>query len=268
MTRSIKILGLQFCPKINDKIANYQKVSHFLKENKDFQPDIVVLPEVFNTGLDCKAFEQQAESIPDATTMFLAGFAEKYSTNIVGGSFIEKNFENKCKNTSLAIDRNGKILGKYSKIHTFGHFENSEGDFIEKGDKPVIIETDVARLGLSICYDLRFPELYRALTYKGAEILICAAAWPESRVDQLITLAKARAIENQCFLVLVNQTGKLSSNITNAGNSMVIGPRGDIIATLGADEGVLKVEINLSDMYDLRKEFPILEDRDLNAYNF
>ncbi len=266
MTKKVKLLGIQINPVIGDKVKNYLKISKLLKEYEWFKPDLVLLPEVFNSGIDHKKFEDMAEPIPDQTTMFLSGFAQQYNTNIIGGSFIEKSHTGHLKNTSVAFDRTGKILGKYSKIHMFSHLGSSEGEKITSGNTAKIIDMDFGKVGLSICYDLRFPELYRALAYNGAQLIVCPAAWPYPRYDHWMTLLKARAIENLCFMFAVNQCGKVSLSRTNLGQSAIINPWGEIIANAGSQEGVVMAEIDIDEVSKTREDFPVLNDRNLDAY--
>jgi predicted amidohydrolase len=266
MSRKIKILGIQINPEIGNKIANYQKISGFLKQYEWFKPDIVVLPELFTTGIDHKAFQGNAEAIPEATTMFLSGFAEKYKTYIVGGSFVEKTHTGEYKNTSLVFDKTGGIIGKYQKIHMFSHCGSSEGKYLSSGDKAVVVDTEFGKIGLSICYDLRFPELYRSLMNKGAELICCPSAWPYPRLEHWMTLNKARALENLCFLVSVNQCGKVTPGTTNLGHSMVVNPWGEVIASVGSEEGVFMTEIDLDDVKKTREKNPFLDDINPKAY--
>jgi len=266
MARKVRVLGVQINSVIGDKVKNYQKVSTLLRENAWFKPDLIVLPEVFNTGVDHKRFEELAEPVPDQTTMFLSGFAEQFNSYIVGGSFIEKCPDGKFRNASLVFDRTGKIVAKYHKIHMFSYYGSHEGEVVSSGDRAVVVETDFGKLGLSICYDLRFPELYRTLAYAGAEILVCPAAWPYPRYDHWITLNKARAVENLCYMVSVNQCDQVTLSRTNVGQSMIVNPWGEIIASAGSKEGVLMAEIDLDEIERIRKEFPVLDDRKPEAY--
>lgn len=267
MTKKVKVLGLQINSKINNKVANYQKVAKLLKEYSWFEPDLVVLPEVFNSGLDHKKFEEHAEAIPDQTTMFLSGYAEQYNTNIIGGSIITKDPDGLLRNTSIAVNRKGQIIGKYNKIHTFSCYGIKESDYITSGNKAVVVDMDFGKVGLSICYDLRFPELYRTLAYEGAEIIVCPAAWPYPRFEHWLTLNKARALENQCYMVAVNQCEQVTLSRINIGQSMVVNPWGEVIANAGSNEGVVMAEIDLDSLKKLRKEFPVLKDRKLDCYH-
>jgi len=267
MSRKIRIMGVQFTPEPGNKEANLNKVKNLIEENIWYKPDLIVLPEVFNSSIVHKFFQPLSESIPNGqTTDFLCSLSSRYNVNIVSGSFIEKCSDEKYRNTSVVFDRNGKVIGKYSKIHMFSYFGSEESKYISTGDSAVVVETDFGKIGLSICYDLRFPELYRAMTYSGAELIVCPAAWPSERFDHWITLNKARAIENLVYMVSVNQCGKYEFGRVNPGHSMVINPWGEIIASAGNDEGVMMTEIDLDMVKKIREEFPVLTDRNLKAY--
>jgi predicted amidohydrolase len=267
MPRKVRILGVQFSPEPGDKEANLDKVKNLIEENIWYKPDLIVLPEVFNSSVVHKYFQPLAENIPDGITSELfSDLSSRYSTNIVSGSFIEKCPDGKFRNTSVVFDRNGKIIGKYSKLHMFSYFGSKEGKYVTTGDSVAVVQTDFGKIGLSICYDLRFPELYRAMTYAGAELIVCPAAWPYPRIDHWLTLNKARAIENLAFMVSVNQCGKYEFGRANLGHSMVINPWGEVIASAGSDEGVMMTEIDIDMARQIRKEFPALNDRNLTAY--
>jgi len=267
MSRKVRILGVQFNPEPGNKDANLDKVKKLIGENIWYKPDLIVLPEVFNSSVVHKYFQPLAETVPGGkTVVFLSDLASEYKTNIVSGSFIEKCNDEKYRNTSVVFGRNGEIIGKYSKIHMFSYYGSKEGKYITSGDSSVIIKTDFGKIGLSICYDLRFPELYRVMTYGGVELIVCPAAWPYPRLDHWLTLNKARAVENLVFMVSVNQCGKCGFGRTNLGHSMVINPWGEIIASAGSDEGVMMAEIDLDMVKKIREEFSALNDRKLEAY--
>lgn len=262
----VRILGLQMHSELNDKVANYQKAAAMLKENADFKADLVVLPETFNAGYDCEAFEQNAEVIPaDTTSMFLSGYAQQYQTNIMG-SFIEKCPDDSYKNALAVFDRTGLLVSKYHKIHLFSSQDSKEGTYLSNGDKIVVADLDFAKVGLSICYDIRFCEIYRKMALCGAQIMVCSAAWPYPKLDHWITLNKARAIENQCFVVAVNQAGKNVFGKLDLGQSMVINPWGEIIASAGTQEGVVKAEIDLDEVKKIREKISVFKDRKEDVY--
>lgn len=266
MPRKVKLLGIQMQSVFNDKVANYQKISKALAKNVDFEPDLVLLPEMFNTGYDSKNFEKNAEPVPaDATSMLLSGLAEKYHTNIAG-SMLERSFDGSLRNTLVIFDRTGQLCAKYHKTHLFSHQGYDEGKYIEAGDKIVTVDLDFAKVGLSICYDLRFPEFYRTLALRDVGVVLCPAAWPDVRENHWVTLLKARAIENQFFVFAVNQSGKVTLSRKDAGKSMVVDPWGDVVASCGDTEEVLRAEIDLNKICEAREKIMVFKDRRTDLY--
>lgn len=267
MTAKPKILGIQTQPVLGKKQANLDKVRSMVEEYSWFKPDLIVLPEVFNIGVDHHDLQKLAEPIPGgSTTDLLMELAKKYSTNIVTGSYIEKLPGGKYKNTCAVIDRQGEIIAKYHKIHLFNYHGSEESKCASPGNKAVVAETDIGKIGLTICFDLRFPELYRCLTYAGAEIITNVAAFPYPKYDHWVTIHKARAIENLAYIIAVNQCGRVDIKRQNLGMSMVINPWGDIIASAGTDEGVMMAQIDMEYLKKIREGFPVLNDRCLEAY--
>lgn len=267
MTRKIKVLGIQLYPKIGDKESNLRKIEYFVKQNSWFKPDLIVLPEVFNSGVGYSHFHALSEFIPDgSTTELMSSLASEHKTNIVAGSYIEKCSDGKFKNSCVVFNRSGNIIGKYHKIHMFSYFGSKESEYITPGNSCAVVETDIGKIGLSICYDLRFPELYRTLTYNGAELIICPAAWSYPRLEHWLILNRARAIENQVYFISVNQTGKSDNSRENLGHSMIIDPWGSVLASSGEEEGVIMAEIDLDIINKTREKFPVLNDRNLEAY--
>lgn len=268
MTTRPKILGLQLQPILGKKQANLDKVRSFIEQYAWFKPDLIVLPEVFNVGVDHKDLKKLAEPIPGGeTTDLLMDLAKKYSTNIVTGSYIEKLPDGDTKNTCAVIDRQGEIIAKYHKIHLFNYHGSEESKCATAGEKAVIAETDIGKIGLTICFDIRFPELYRCLTYAGAEIITNVAAFPYPKYDHWVTLNKARAIENLAYVITVNQCGRVDIKRQNLGMSMVINPWGDVIASAGTEEGVMMAELDLEALRKTREAFPVLADRRPECYS-
>ena len=266
MPRKVKLLGIQMQSIFDDKVKNYQKVSDFLEENVDFGADLVLLPEMFNSGYDVKNFDKNAETmLCDTTSMFLSGIAEKYNINIAG-TFVERSFDGSLSNSLVVFDRSGKLCTKYSKTHLFSHQGYDEGKYIKAGDKILTAELDFGKIGFSICYDLRFPELYRTLALQGAEVVLCPAAWPDVRKNHWINLLKTRAIENQFFVFGVNQVGKVTLDRKDAGNSMLVDPWGDVVSSCKDTEEVLRAEIDLDKIKEVREKIPVFEDRRTDLY--
>lgn len=267
MNKKAKVLGVQIQPVMGDKKANLDKVKNYIEQYQWYKPDLVVLPEVFNTGVDHKDLQKLAEVVPEGeTTELMISLAKKFGTNIIAGSFAEKLTDGSYRNTSVAINRDGEIIGKYHKIHLFNYHGSEESKYVSPGDSPCIVETDIGKIGLTICFDIRFPELYRCLTYAGAEIIVNTAAFPYPKLDHWVTLNKARSIENIVYMIAVNQCGRVGIKRQNLGMSMVINPWGEVIASAGSDEGVMMAEIDLDYLRKTRTEFPVLDNRVTQAY--
>ncbi len=267
MERIIKVLIVQNNAILRDRAANYEKVIQMLKPYADKEYDLIVLPEVWAVGWLCPTFPEMAENFENNETLcFLSNMARLHNANVVGGSYIKKTADGKLYNCCPVFNREGNLITQYDKMHLFANYSNDEDKYITRGAKPVIAHTDIGKLGLTICYDIRFPELFRAYTFAGADILINVAAWPKTRPHHWINLQKARAIENQSFVIAVSQAGLIENDVYNFGHSMVISPFGDIIAELGEEEGILTAEINLAEMSELRKTVPTLKDRRIDDY--
>jgi predicted amidohydrolase len=217
--------------------------------------DLIVLPELF---AHCQDFNA-AERIPGATTDIFARLACEKRSYILVGSILEVDEYDRRYNSSVLIDRSGQILETYRKIHLFS-YRSKERRSLVAGNRVVAAPTELGVIGLSICYDLRFPELYRALVKKGAEIIVCPAAWPYLRLDHWITLNRARAIEEQCYFVGCNQAGTPVPTITLAGRSMITDPWGEVIAAAGNAETIIEAEIDVAVVRKIREQYAFLPD--------
>lgn len=261
MKNRIKILIVQNNAVIARREENFKKVSELLKPYENSSPDLIVLPELWNAGWFCSAYPTIAEGNGSCETVnYLSDLAKKFNANVVGGSYVRKHSESELRNTCPVFNRKGELIAQYDKMHLYSHLGSDEDKYATRGNNPVIASTDVGKLGISICYDIRFPELFRKYSLNGADILINMAAWPKTRKNHWITLQKARAIENQTFMIAVSQTGKITDDEYNLGHSMLVNPYGDIIASLNEEEAVLECEINLEEMTSLRAKIPTLLD--------
>lgn len=267
MQTKVKVLGIQTEPKINDKSHNIAKIEEILESYAWYKADLVVLSEVFLTGIvSPEQFKSASIKIPGSTTDLFSSWAKKYKFYLVAGSIIEECSDGKCRNNSILFSPEGEMIANYYKLHMFSYYGSKEGEFSNPGNETVVAKTPIGNIGLTVCYDLRFPELYRSLSYNGSEIITVPAAWPYPRLEHWITLNRARAIENQCFIVSVNQVGQVPPRRVNVGHSMIIDPWGSVVASAGEKEGVMLAEIDLNQLSKLREEFPILKDRNLEAY--
>lgn len=262
--KSLKILSIQMSSVIGDKEANFHKVMDLINNNLKKGTDIVILPEVWTVGWMPKLFKDSAENIEESETIeFLSELAIVYNTNIIGGSFITEK-DGKFYNTCPVINRDGELVVTYNKMHLFSYYGCDEGKFVQNGENPVLIDIDGVKIGLTICYDIRFPEIYRAYRKAGADLLVNMAAWPMSRAVHWESLSKARAIENQCFMVALTQSGLIEGEEYNLGHSRVIDFNGEVVSeiknTKGSGEGAMFAEIKFKEMYEFREKCTVLLD--------
>jgi predicted amidohydrolase len=217
--------------------------------------DLIVLPELF---AHCKDFKA-GERIPGATSDAFAQLACDKRIYILMGSILEVDEYGRRFNSSVLIGRSGQILATYRKIHLFS-YRSKERRSLVAGDRVVTVPTELGAIGLSICYDLRFPELFRALVGQGAEIIFCPAAWPHPRLDHWVTLNRARAIEGQCYFIGCNQVGRPVPTVELAGHSMITDPWGKVIAEAGDVETIIEAEIDVAVVRRIREEYAFLPD--------
>jgi predicted amidohydrolase len=216
---------------------------------------LVLLPEMFATGFSMNV-DGIAEAPGEETEAFLRDLAAELSCTVVGG-IVRRGFEGKGRNCAVVAGSGGALLAEYAKLHPFSF--GDEADHYAGGQKPVLLELADTRIGLSVCYDLRFPELYRRLAQAGAEVLLVIANWPVAREAHWVTLLQARAIENQCFVAGCNRVGRDPRN-TYGGRSLIVGPRGEILADGAAWEHVVSADLQFATLRSWRETFPALRD--------
>lgn len=257
----INLLAIQMGSEIGDLRANIKKVENLLEKALLSQVvDFVFLPEVWTVGWDCESFIDCSETIDDALSVnMLKKIAKKYSVNIIGGSFIERKINGKFANTCPVINRRGELVATYEKNHLFSYYGCAEGDYITAGTHPIMIEIEGIKLGLTICYDIRFPEIYRAYRKAGADILVNMAAWGSEKKIPWDSMTTSRAVENQTYFVALTQTGRLKQG-ANLGHSMIIDYKGDILSEINKIEGAFSAQIDLESMYNFREKCRVLDD--------
>ncbi|MEV7205535.1 MULTISPECIES: carbon-nitrogen family hydrolase [unclassified Streptomyces] len=223
--------------------------------------DLVVLPELWTTGAFAfEEFDTAAELLRGPTYEAMAKAASDAGVWLHAGSIPERDADGRLYNTSLVFSPAGDLAASYRKIHRFG-FDKGEAVLMGAGREPVTVPVpDTTTLGVATCYDLRFPELFRALVDAGAEILVVPAGWPERRRSHWTLLAQARAVENQAF-VLACGTAGTHAGVPQAGHSIVVDPWGEVLAQAGAGEEVLTVEFDPGKVARTREQFPALKDR-------
>lgn len=226
--------------------------------------DLVVLPELWAPGgFSYRHWSQRAEPIHGPTMTAVAAAAADIGAHVHAGSIVEESPTGRLFNTSALFGPDGAMVATYRKIHRFG-FGEGEKQLLASGDALAALPVELAgrqvTLALSTCYDLRFPEMFRGLLDLGAEIVLTPAAWPMARVEIWQLLARARAVENQTFVVAANTAGSHAGH-QMGGHSLVIGPDGAILAAAGQDEEVLAATVDVDAVAELREAFPVLADR-------
>ena len=259
---SINLLGIQIGSEIGKKQENMLKAEKLLEENLNkYESDVVILPEVWNCGWNCEDFRSSAEYIHKSETVeMLKSVAKKYSVNVIGGSFIQRKPDDTYYNTCPVIDKWGNLICTYEKNHLFSYYGDNEGDYVNCGKNPVMVTLDGVKFGLTICYDIRFPEIYRAYRIAGADVLINMAAWGYKKKIAWDSMTTSRAVENQTYMVALTQTGFLKGGNRNLGHSMILDYKGEILSEITGYEGAIFAKINLSEMYDFRNKCTILND--------
>lgn len=261
--------------------SNLDAAERLIKKAVSHGAKLVILPEnfaLFSTFRYQEVFKEQGLTegiiynfIKDASLRFgvwiLAGTiplpADKYQEE-------SANIKLKRNAASLLFDDKGRCLGRYNKIHLFDVKVNdhqgvyNESDYIEPGDKIVVINTPVGKLGISVCYDLRFPELYIELAAKGAEIIAVPSAFTKVTGEaHWEVLLRARAIETQCYIVAANQGGLHPSGRETFGHSMIVSPWGEVLDQCEQGEGIVYTDIDLSALKSIRERMPIDQHRRL-----
>jgi deaminated glutathione amidase len=254
-----------------DVAANEEQVFGLLEGATAGGADLAALPEIWPRQGSAREIREAAEPLPGPRTDRLAKVAARHRMWVHGGSVLERDGE-RIYNTSVLFDRSGELVATYRKIHLFdadppGAVPSRESSVFSAGDQVVTAETEFGRVGLSICYDVRFPELYRALAVRGATILFVPAAFRfETGVDHWEPLLRARAIEDQAFVVAAAQWGTWGSpdrERRNFGHSLVADPWGNLVAQAPDGVGVTFAELDLARVEQVRQILPSLRHRRL-----
>ncbi|WP_137596810.1 carbon-nitrogen family hydrolase [Paucilactobacillus kaifaensis] len=242
--------------------ANFKRVEEYVRKAAEQEVDVVVFPEMWNTGYALNQLDQLADENGKRTQQLLQSLASQYQLNIVGGSVATKR-NGHFYNTSYVVSDQGAVVSAYDKVHLFGLMH--EGEFITAGSDETSFElAQVPSTGV-ICYDIRFPEWLRTLSRHGAQVLYVSAEWPDVRVTQWELLVRARAIENQAFVVAVNRVGDDPDNHFN-GHSLVVDPLGNIIAQAGEQEELKVASFDLESIEAVRGQIPVFKDRRPDLY--
>lgn len=222
--------------------------------------DLVVLPELWALGgFAYDAWSPGAETLDGPTAEAMSAAARDAGVWLHAGSIVERDPDGPIYNTSLLFSPSGELSHTYRKIHRFG-FDSGEAVAMGAGTELVTAVTEFGTLGLATCYDLRFPELFRALLDAGTEIFVVPAAWPARRREHWTLLARARAVEEQAYILACNTAGT-HGGVEQAGHSIVVDPWGAVLAEAGNGEEVLVVDLDPGEVAKTRTDFPVLRDR-------
>jgi predicted amidohydrolase len=259
MPRTLSVAAVQFNICLGDIEANLQAAEAGLRRAAEQGARLAVLPEMWSSGYDYRQLTVLATRTPEILARLQARSAELGLTIV--GSLAESDGDKVC-NTAWVIDQ-GAIVGKYRKLHLFSTM--GEDRFLHAGEHYLVVETSVGRLGIAICYDLRFPELFRRMALDGAEIICLPAEWPKPRQEHWRTLLRARAIENQLFVVAANCCG-LQGKLDFFGMSLILSARGEVLAEAGEVDSCLIAALDFAEMEEYRQQIPCYRDRRPEIY--
>lgn len=252
----------------NDPAANHKHMAELFEKAmaQSPRPDVVVLPEDWPTAFSDTMYHQMDQcSEPEMgpSVSLCCDLAKKHGVWVVAGSIGTRHNDGKLRNTTFLIDRSGAIVGDYSKMHLYSDMD--EDAQLLHGDKKEVYDTELGRIGMMICYDIRFCELSRTYALKGADVLVVTSNFPNPRVNHWKTLLTARAIENQMFVVACNRVGP-SPMGTYCGHSLIIDPWGDIIAEGGDGEEIVTGAIDYKKTWEVRDLIHMFRDRQPELY--
>ncbi|MFZ7127862.1 MAG: carbon-nitrogen family hydrolase [Desulfobacterales bacterium] len=254
---TIKVASIQMAVIENDKAATIAKAEARIRQCRD--ADLVILPEIWNIGfMSFDRYREDAEDADGPTLSAMIRAARENRVYLHTGSLVEKE-DGRYYNSSYLISPEGVLLANYRKIHLFG-YNSREPQLLTPGEKVVVVDTPLGRIGMATCFDLRFPELFRRMVDQGAEILLICSAWPYPRLEHWLMLNRVRALENQCCLVSANSTGT-NRGTRFVGHSMVIDPWGTITAEGGDRETIVRSQLEMSEVASAREQFPALAAR-------
>jgi len=261
---------------VDDKKSNNQKAIEMIKEGKKQGADLAILPEMFNCPYENEKFIEYGETLENSSSLNeIAKLAKENKIHILAGSIPELEIKDNTRNlynTSVFFDDNGNILGKHRKMHLFDidvkdkiYFK--ESDTLKAGDNFTLIDTKFCKIGIGICYDLRFVELSRILALKGAELLIFPGAFNlTTGPAHWSTLFKSRALDNQVFSIGVAPALNKTANYNSYGHSIAVNPWGEIIYQAEYSEELKVIEIDLDEIAKIREEIPVMKNRRTDLY--
>lgn len=256
----------------DDKDTNISKAVEMIYKSSKNKVDVIALPEMFNCPYDNSKFHSYAENLEKGETIkAVKKAAKELKVCIIAGSIPELS-EGKLYNTSVAIDNNGEIIGRHRKLHLFdvnipGKIKFKESDTLNPGEEITVVDIGICKIGIAICYDVRFPEIFRIMALRGAQIVVVPANFNMTTGPlHWELLMRTRSVDNQIFIAGVSSARDEKAHYIAYGNSMVTDPFGNVLGRLEADEDILFVDMDLSEINRIRKELPLLKHRREDIY--
>ena len=260
----LRVSCLQMNMRLGFPAENFAHAADLIHAAMAAKPDVLVLPETWNTGFFPKENLSQLSDLDgELTKVRIGALAKQHQVNIVAGSV--SNVRNgKMFNTAMVFDRSGACIASYDKAHLFSPM--GENDYYTPGDHLCTFSLDGIRCGLVICYDIRFPELVRSLALQGIDVLFMVSQWPKERIGHLRSLTTARAIENQIFVICCNSCG-IAGKTVYGGNSAAIDPLGETLTLAGETESIVSASLNMQTLDKIRSSIPVFRDRRPELYH-
>lgn len=253
----MKVACIQMAVVENDKDATIAKAVDWIDRCRG--SDLVLLPEIWNVGfMSFERYIREAETADGPTLAAMRAAARNIGAYLHTGSFVEED-RGRYYNSSYLLSPDGEILANYRKIHLFG-YNSRETQILTPGKRIVVADTPLGKLGMATCFDLRFPELFRAMIDLGAELFLICSAWPYPRLEHWLLLNRVRAFENQAFLISANAVG-MNQGVQFVGHSRIVDPWGTVSSGGGDREVILRAAIDLPEVQAARREFPGLAGR-------
>jgi omega-amidase len=251
----MQIVACQLDIAWEDKPASHERSRALLAAAPIKPGALVILPEMFATGFSMHV-STIAESDDGPTHLFLAGLARELQSCVIGG-VVTRGPDGRGRNQAVVFDSAGREIARYSKMHPFSFA--GETKHYEAGASIVTFPWQEFSVAPFVCYDLRFPEIFRRAVRSGAELMVVIANWPQPRQEHWLALLRARAIENQCYVAGVNRAGA-DPHVPYGGHSLIVGPRGETVAEAGPGPEALLAEIDRAPLVEYRRQFPALDD--------
>ena len=263
----MKVAVVQFKAS-TDKEINLKKIINYITKAAEKKATLVAFPEFMmfytNSSQTSKQLVNLAETINGNFVNTIARTAKENHIQVVGSFYEKSTKKNRVHDTSFVIDKSGKVISTYRKIHLYDALGFKESDKMVQGSKIAKpVKTSIGKIGMMICYDLRFPEMSRSLAAAGSEVLIAPSAWVKGNMkeEHWITLNKTRAIENGCYVIAPDQVGNIY-----CGRSIAVDPYGKILLDMKKKQGIGYVNIELKNVKQIRKVLPLLKNRRIDIY--